>query len=193
MAAISLLISPDRCVKPFLDRSAFGVHSRLIYVSHRLIWYMVRISFICGVKLIHLNRAIVGYGRENCNFRVSCVKGRMFLLIPRAGIIGLYTGLLLARRGKGKHVTVVAEYMPGDQSVNYTSPWAGANFSLISGDDEAALRYDRVSFQNLDSLFRQFGEEAGLRRLPASEYWNTQDPPSQSKIESLKAYIPDVS
>ena len=40
-----------------------------------------------------------------------------------AGIIGLNVALVLAERGFGKCITVVAEYLPGDTAVTYTSPW----------------------------------------------------------------------
>jgi hypothetical protein len=31
--------------------------------------------------------------------------------------------MVLAEKGYGKWITVVAEYLPGDTSPNYTSPW----------------------------------------------------------------------
>lgn len=40
-----------------------------------------------------------------------------------AGIIGLDVALELSLRGYGSRVTVVAEHLPGDGSINYTSPW----------------------------------------------------------------------
>ena len=43
-----------------------------------------------------------------------------------AGIIGLTTALVLQKLGFD--VTVAAKYMPGDEAVDYTSPWAGANY-----------------------------------------------------------------
>jgi D-amino-acid oxidase len=45
----------------------------------------------------------------------------------RAGVSGLTTALLLARN-ETNSVTVVAKHMPGDYDIEYTSPWAGANF-----------------------------------------------------------------
>ena len=47
---------------------------------------------------------------------------------------GLTTSLVLAQ--KGYKVTVVAKHMPGDLSIEYTSPWAVSPLSggkLISG------------------------------------------------------------
>jgi D-amino-acid oxidase len=44
------------------------------------------------------------------------------MLTFSAGVIGLSTALLLAQ--KGYKITIVAEYLPGDLSIEYTSPWA---------------------------------------------------------------------
>ena len=84
--------------------------------------------------------------------------------IFRAGIIGLYTGYLFVQQGRGQDLVYVAEYLPGDQSIYYTSPWAGGNFSCISADDEKALRHDKLSFIHLDKIQKQYGTEAGLDR-----------------------------
>lgn len=115
----------------------------------------------------------------------NCVAGN------RAGVIGLYTALLLSEKGKGREITVIAQHLPGDYSVNYTSPWAGGNFSCVSGSDEKSLYYDKYSYLNLSAIFEKFGEEAGLKRLPARELWGR--PPPEEKLKSLKTYIPDVS
>lgn len=45
----------------------------------------------------------------------------------RAGVAGLTSALLLSR-DPANAVTVVAKHMPGDYDVEYTSPWAGANY-----------------------------------------------------------------
>ena len=44
-----------------------------------------------------------------------------------AGVSGLTTALLLSRN-LTYSVTVIAKHMPGDYSIEYTSPFAGANF-----------------------------------------------------------------
>lgn len=40
-----------------------------------------------------------------------------------AGVIGLDVALLLAERGYGSHIIIVAQHLPGDTSIDYTSPW----------------------------------------------------------------------
>lgn len=96
----------------------------------------------------------------------------------------------MTTQDKGKRVTIVAEHHPGDQSVNYTSPWAGANFSFASESTEQACHYDKLSYENFAALFEKFGEEAGLRQLPTQELWE-DEPPSDYKVQSMKSYIPD--
>ncbi|VVT55035.1 uncharacterized protein SAPINGB_P004388 [Magnusiomyces paraingens] len=113
------------------------------------------------------------------------------IVIVGAGIIGLYTGYLLCQQGRGQDLVFIAEYLPGDQSINYTSPWAGGNFSCISSDSPKALRHDKLSFINLRKIHDLYGPQAGLAMLRTEEYWETQLP-SDAKIESLKSYIPDL-
>lgn len=47
----------------------------------------------------------------------------MLMVFSRAGIIGLDVALVLAKRGLGRCITIVAEHLPGDTSPSYTSPW----------------------------------------------------------------------
>lgn len=116
--------------------------------------------------------------------------------------------LLLAERGYGEHITVVAEHMPGDTSINYTSPWyvlhelegspqlthgrrAGANFSAISGGDANALRWDKLGYGQMMKLAAKHGEEACVSPTASLEYWDEM--PSKAKIESMAQYLKDVS
>ncbi|CAN6605257.1 hypothetical protein TRVA0_002S05358 [Trichomonascus vanleenenianus] len=113
------------------------------------------------------------------------------IVILGSGIIGLYTALLLADKDKARDVTVVAQHLPGDYAGHYTSPWAGGNFSFIAGDDDKALRHDKLSFLNLDALFKKFGKDAGLDRYPVQECFETKEEASPKKVASMKSYIPD--
>jgi D-amino-acid oxidase len=42
-------------------------------------------------------------------------------------VSGLTTALLLSKNAE-YDVTIVAKHMPGDYDIEYTSPWAGANY-----------------------------------------------------------------
>ncbi|KAF4122014.1 hypothetical protein GMORB2_7607 [Geosmithia morbida] len=113
------------------------------------------------------------------------------IVIVGAGIIGLNTALVLAERGHGRHVTVVAEYLPGDTAATYTSPWAGCNFSAISGTDANALRWDRLGYTQLMKTASADGERASVKRTPAIEYW--EDHLDTKKIKAMSAYLEDFA
>lgn len=110
---------------------------------------------------------------------------------PRSGIIGLYTGYKLIESGiAGDQITVLAEFLPGDESAKYTSPYAGGNFSSISGDDPESLRFDKYTYQNLAKVQKTLGgPSCGLEMLQSTEIWDKLE--TDSKINSLKGYLKD--
>lgn len=63
------------------------------------------------------NIVILGYALHLDAY--PCPSG---LTIRSAGIIGLDVALVLAEKGYGRSITVVAEFLPGDTSIRYTSP-----------------------------------------------------------------------
>ncbi|KAL5428493.1 hypothetical protein PMIN05_011029 [Paraphaeosphaeria minitans] len=113
------------------------------------------------------------------------------IVIVGAGVIGLDVALLLAEQGYGPSITVIAEHLPGDTSINYTSPWAGANFSAISGGDANALRWDKYGYQHMMKLAEEHGTEACISKTPSFEYWD--ELPSKTKIESMSGYLEDFA
>ena len=87
-------------------------------------------------------------------------------------------------------ITVVAEFLPGDQSIKYTSPWAGGNFSCITSDDPNTLMYDELTYRNLHKIQRALGgASCGLDNKPSTELWDTY--PGDTKVASLKSYLKD--
>ncbi|OKL57323.1 hypothetical protein UA08_07471 [Talaromyces atroroseus] len=115
------------------------------------------------------------------------------IVILGAGIVGLDVALELSKRGYGKYITVVAEHLPGDEAtIDYTSPWAGANFSGISGGDANALRWDRTGYSLMMRLIDTQAEEAKyLAKTESTEYWDEM--PASDKIRSMTEYLRDVS
>lgn len=123
-------------------------------------------------------------------------------------MIGLDVALLLAERGYGSQITIVAQHLPGDTSINYTSPWcvrnaaarhrctantnrAGANFSAISGGDKNALRWDKLGYESMMKLAEERGVEACIAKTQSLEYWDKMPP--RTKIESMSGYLRDVN
>lgn len=90
---------------------------------------------------------------------------------------GLTSALLLSRNSNYS-VTVVAKFMPGDYDIEYTSPWAGANYQplvmsippsdvklamLIGGSysDKAGSKWERNTWPELARLANDV-PEAGI-------------------------------
>ncbi|KAF4967978.1 hypothetical protein FSARC_4539 [Fusarium sarcochroum] len=113
------------------------------------------------------------------------------IIILGAGIIGLDVALVLAERGYGKSITVIAEHLPGDTAPNYTSPWAGCNFSAISGTDANALKWDKAGYFHLSKLASERPEESFVRRTPSTEYWDDNGP--RDKIQAMSDYLEDYN
>ncbi|OQE30424.1 hypothetical protein PENFLA_c003G05849 [Penicillium flavigenum] len=111
------------------------------------------------------------------------------VVIIGAGVIGLNVALILAEKGYGRYTTIIAEHLPGDTSINYTSPWAGANFSAISASDPNALRWDKLGYMHLLDLAAKDGQNAYVKETPSVEYWD--ELPSHEKIDSMAAYLKD--
>lgn len=89
-------------------------------------------------------------------------------------------------------ISIIAEFLPGDESIEYTSPYAGGNFSCISGDDKEILAYDKMTYQELGRLQHFLGGyKCGLDRMKSTEYWETR--PSDEKLNSLESYLYDLS
>ena len=75
----------------------------------------------------HTHNGIIKLERQHCHCWVNLSPLNRFffelLTFCSAGIVGLNVALVLAERGYGQSITVIAEYLPGDTSVTYTSPW----------------------------------------------------------------------
>ncbi|KAK6462930.1 D-aspartate oxidase [Scheffersomyces coipomensis] len=110
-------------------------------------------------------------------------------VVAGCGIIGLYTTFHLLDRGiDPKKITVLAQHFPGDESINYASPYAGGDFSCITDDDPKTLFYDQYTYTNLKKIQKALGGPAcGLDRYTSTEYWDIK--PSKEKIDSLASYL----
>ncbi|KAF2675546.1 nucleotide-binding domain-containing protein [Microthyrium microscopicum] len=71
---------------------------------------------------------------------------RKLIAIIGAGVIGLQIACTLLEAGY--RVTILAQHYPGDQSINYTSPWAGAHWrSYAENDDYEQHDWDLQTFR----------------------------------------------
>jgi len=81
-----------------------------------------------------------------------------FIVVIGAGVSGLTTALLLSRQ-KDYSVTIVAKHMPGDYDIEYTSPWAGANYLPMASAEDS--KWERNTWPELARLAKDV-PEAGI-------------------------------
>lgn len=82
-----------------------------------------------------------------------------------AGVIGLTTALELKARKPLSHVIIVAKHLPGDLSLEYTSPWAGANWLSVATDSGRQESWDEVTYMKFGYLADNV-PEADVTRMP---------------------------
>ncbi|KAH7076066.1 hypothetical protein FB567DRAFT_152343 [Paraphoma chrysanthemicola] len=89
-----------------------------------------------------------------------------------AGVIGLQTAASLLEAGF--KVTIIAKQFPGDESIEYTSPWAGAIWRTHSSPDQKEqCQWDLESYHswmNAVDSDEKAALEMGLKRRPISVY-----------------------
>ncbi|CDK25218.1 unnamed protein product [Kuraishia capsulata CBS 1993] len=68
------------------------------------------------------------------------------VIVLGAGVVGLSTALELVQRGH--EVDIVARHLPGDIDIEYTSPFAGANWSSFAETDEEQ-EWDKLGYEKL--------------------------------------------
>ncbi|CAH2350716.1 putative D-amino-acid oxidase [[Candida] railenensis] len=75
------------------------------------------------------------------------------IVVLGAGVSGLTTALLLKKSNPNSKVTVVAQFLPGDLDITYTSPFAGANWHTFSDDDDYVLQeFDKPGYSKFLEL-----------------------------------------
>ena len=86
-----------------------------------------------------------------------------------AGVLGLSCALRLKQTGF--RVTIVARDLPGDLSIGYASPWAGAHFRPIpvTNDAEALERQlSQVTYEHFQKIAQEY-PESGIGFCPGIE------------------------
>ena len=95
------------------------------------------------------------------------------IVVLGAGVSGLTSALLLSRN-PGYKITVAAAHMPGDYSIDYASPWAGANYLPVSAPGTAAAEHDRHTWPELQRLAAEH-PEAGVHFQEARNFARASD------------------
>ncbi|CAH2354374.1 putative D-amino-acid oxidase [[Candida] railenensis] len=106
------------------------------------------------------------------------------------GIIGLYTVFGLLEKGiDPKTIAIIAEHHPGDLSINYASPVAGAYFSASA--DLKLLKYSNYTYQNLVKLETLLGPKCGLGHCTSTEILDDLEVESDPYLNAIGENIDD--
>lgn len=95
-------------------------------------------------------------------------------VILGAGVIGLTTALELSTRYPGSSIAILAKQLPGDRSVEYCSPWAGANWLSVATDGGRQEGWDRVTYDKFGELADEKGNETGIKRVPIIAWFDRE-------------------
>ncbi|ORY16616.1 hypothetical protein BCR34DRAFT_584275 [Clohesyomyces aquaticus] len=85
-------------------------------------------------------------------------------LVLGAGVIGLTTALVLRQNYPSSRITILAKHFPGDRSIDYASPWAGANWCSMAHDNGPLEKYDEITFHKFEQISKE-QPQAGIEKM----------------------------
>ncbi|WPH03121.1 Hypothetical protein R9X50_00599600 [Acrodontium crateriforme] len=97
------------------------------------------------------------------------------VVVIGGGVTGLTSACLLAEAGF--KLTIVAKHFPGDRSLEFTSPWGGAQWRTHAKRDEAMSGWDLETYEYWVKLMAEeerAGEKgkAGVKMYDSIVYWD---------------------
>ncbi|KAI7906871.1 uncharacterized protein BX663DRAFT_494047 [Cokeromyces recurvatus] len=115
-------------------------------------------------------------------------KNQKTIVVIGAGVTGLTTAVSLMEKGY-KKVLIVAKHLPGDLSIEYTSPYAGAHWrTMAKNDDQLLQRFDTISYKKFIQLAENNEKEStGIMIVPSFDYYD-----DDSIIENTDPWFKDV-
>ncbi|KAH8884944.1 FAD dependent oxidoreductase superfamily [Thozetella sp. PMI_491] len=82
------------------------------------------------------------------------------VVVIGAGILGLTSAIQLQTAlGPSKSVMIVARDLPSDESIQYTSPWAGAHGRFMPAETFSEIQHEKFSRVTYDMLLKQACED----------------------------------
>ncbi|KAF7196306.1 D-amino-acid oxidase [Pseudocercospora fuligena] len=98
------------------------------------------------------------------------------VVVIGAGVIGLTNAVFLAEAGYT--VTIIAAHVPGDESIEYTSPWAGAHWRTHASNSNPELcDWDVQTFKFWEDLLLQESknpklQKCGVKMQISNHFWD---------------------
>ncbi|CZS96709.1 hypothetical protein WAI453_010120 [Rhynchosporium graminicola] len=94
-------------------------------------------------------------------------------IILGAGVVGLTTALELHSRHPTSSILILATHLPGDRDINYTSPWAGANWLSGATDNGRMESWDEITYRKFEKLAENV-KEAGVQRMDIRAFYDSE-------------------
>lgn len=95
------------------------------------------------------------------------------VVVIGAGVVGLTAAIELKKNNSAYDITIVATFLPGDILINYTSPFAGANWQSFAEDDDKRLQQmDTVSYHKFMELADN--PKAGIWKKPNAIFYTPE-------------------
>ncbi|KAI7240950.1 hypothetical protein KC330_g945 [Hortaea werneckii] len=116
-------------------------------------------------------------------------KGHVVVL--GAGVTGLTSAVFLTE--EGYEVTIIAAHVPGDTSIEYTSPWAGAHWRTHADPRDTRMRdWDVQTYQYWQGIIERERRnpslsQAGLKLYESHHYWNGPERAKSLGVKVIKA------
>jgi D-amino-acid oxidase len=112
---------------------------------------------------------------------------RKHIIIIGAGVTGLTTALKLNSDPAAAQyrITIIASHLPGDESIDYTSPWAGADWSpqaTASPTDAEMREYDKRTYDTWTGILETNPIDAkdfGMAFKECRNYWGKEGPETE--------------
>lgn len=115
------------------------------------------------------------------------------IVVVGAGVVGLTTALELKRAKPNYDVTIAAAHLPGDLSLAYASPYAGANWQSFATKDATKLQeLDRLGYFEFQRLADD--PRSGVWRCPNANYYTQLAVASvQGQTEAFHHWFGDIA
>ncbi|ORX57958.1 nucleotide-binding domain-containing protein [Hesseltinella vesiculosa] len=103
----------------------------------------------------------------------------MHVVVIGCGVTGLTNTYLLLQNGH--KVTLVSKWFPGDRSIEYASPFAGAHWRTMAPNNDLLLqKFDTVGYQKFLEFARTCPDETGVKTTPGIDYYDMLTPETEN-------------
>ncbi|KAI9276930.1 hypothetical protein BDA99DRAFT_494448 [Phascolomyces articulosus] len=109
------------------------------------------------------------------------------VVVVGAGVSGLTTAVDLLKNGY-KDVTVIGQYIPGDMTTAYTSPWAGASILSFASSNDVRLQEIDADAHKVFKYLAENVPESSVIHCPGIQFNDQEDEAGEDSFWVRKIY-----